>query len=238
MNPEREIFREPEINAKEGELRNPNLEKEGQWKVLEEKFKKETDRLGYEIEPGIFDVVVALNALGINTRQSCEGHVDRGRTAPWVDVQYPNQPRRFTQEERIEKEVAKESNLSLNEVENAQGDKGYEAWQEVQRRVATVPEETSEYIEWMKENERLLKKVKGILGEFYQERQVSENVKLTLSDMGPSDFTLYNGGKDYSLIFKERKISKQQKEKLTRRLEEYRKEFQEFAQFLKEKFFK
>jgi len=46
-----------------------------------------TDGLGKEIDQGIFDTVVALNVLGIPTRQSCEGHLEWGTGAPWVDIQ-------------------------------------------------------------------------------------------------------------------------------------------------------
>jgi len=36
------------------------------------------------IDKGIFDAVVALNVFGISTSMSCEGHLDRGRAAPWI----------------------------------------------------------------------------------------------------------------------------------------------------------
>jgi hypothetical protein len=31
--------------------------------------------------------VIALNVFGIQTSGSCEGHIDRGTNAPWIDVQ-------------------------------------------------------------------------------------------------------------------------------------------------------
>lgn len=36
------------------------------------------------IEPGIMPLVAAINAWGIATSQSCEGHLDRGVPAPWL----------------------------------------------------------------------------------------------------------------------------------------------------------
>ena len=39
------------------------------------------------IDSGIFDLIVTLNALGFPTSASCEGHLDRGVAAPWVDIQ-------------------------------------------------------------------------------------------------------------------------------------------------------
>lgn len=37
------------------------------WDETAEKFRKVTDRLGMPIDKGIFDTVVALNALGVPT---------------------------------------------------------------------------------------------------------------------------------------------------------------------------
>ena len=45
------------------------------------------------IDEGIQDIVSALNALGITTTGSCEGHVDRPSSpAPWVKVTAPHKP--------------------------------------------------------------------------------------------------------------------------------------------------
>lgn len=57
------------------------------WSEVSEKFSHVTDRLGKPIDPGIFDTVVALNMLQIQTSQSCEGHSNRGLAYPWVDVE-------------------------------------------------------------------------------------------------------------------------------------------------------
>ncbi len=120
---EREQHFEPDIPAQEQlnpiEVPAKKSEKEQQWQEFEEKFKKETDGLGYEIEPGIFDAVVALNALGINTRQSCEGHVDRGRIAPWVDVQTAGEPKRFVNEDAVYQEIAAKHNIPVEEAQRA-----------------------------------------------------------------------------------------------------------------------
>lgn len=59
------------------------------WDELTEIFSHVTDRIGRSIDKGIFDTVVALNALGIATSASCEGHLDHGLPYPWVDVKEP-----------------------------------------------------------------------------------------------------------------------------------------------------
>jgi len=46
-----------------------------------------TDGMGYPIDDGILETVVALNLLGLRTCQSCEGHLDDGLPYPWVDFE-------------------------------------------------------------------------------------------------------------------------------------------------------
>ncbi len=55
------------------------------------------DKLGQGIDPGIFEMVVALNLLGIHTSQSCEGHLDHGYAYPWITVVDAERKRLFTQ---------------------------------------------------------------------------------------------------------------------------------------------
>jgi hypothetical protein len=69
-----------------------------------------TDQLGKGIDPGIFESVVVLNALQFSTQQSCEGHVGRGRPAPWITFTSPeavtlsrDAARLFAQGEQAEK---------------------------------------------------------------------------------------------------------------------------------------
>ncbi len=45
-----------------------------------------TDKLGMPIDPGIFETVVVFNLLGLQTFQSCEGHLAHGCPYPWVMV--------------------------------------------------------------------------------------------------------------------------------------------------------
>jgi hypothetical protein len=42
------------------------------------------------IDEGIFETVVALNALDIPTSMSCEGLLDYGLPYPWIDVSTPS----------------------------------------------------------------------------------------------------------------------------------------------------
>ena len=47
------------------------------------------DTLGKPVDRGIRETVAILQLLGLHTRQSCEGHVDRGLPAPWVWLHVP-----------------------------------------------------------------------------------------------------------------------------------------------------
>jgi hypothetical protein len=63
-----------------------HIEKEQEWHKISENIELATDRLGRPIDKGIKESVIALNALGLQTRASCEGHLHHGIKAPWVDV--------------------------------------------------------------------------------------------------------------------------------------------------------
>jgi hypothetical protein len=56
------------------------------WDEIAEKFSHVNDRIGMPIDGGIFETVVALNALDIPTSMSCEGHLDHGLPYPWVAI--------------------------------------------------------------------------------------------------------------------------------------------------------
>jgi hypothetical protein len=57
-------------------------------KEVEAKFKNVADSVGMGIDKNIFRSVVILNSLGYETRQSCEGHINRYSTKPWIEVQW------------------------------------------------------------------------------------------------------------------------------------------------------
>lgn len=57
------------------------------WNETVDKYAHTTDRLGKKIDDGIFETVVCLNMLGINTTSSCEGHLDWGLPYPWINIE-------------------------------------------------------------------------------------------------------------------------------------------------------
>lgn len=56
------------------------------WSQLEDKATKIADKLGKQLDKGIKEVVISLWSLGFPTLGSCEGHIDWGVKAPWVDI--------------------------------------------------------------------------------------------------------------------------------------------------------
>lgn len=64
-------------------------DKEQTWQGVANTIARTTDSIGAPVDPGIRETVIALNALDIPTLASCEGHLDHGAAAPWIDVGDP-----------------------------------------------------------------------------------------------------------------------------------------------------
>lgn len=54
-----------------------------------------TDALGKTVDPGIFETVIYFNLFGIQTWQSCEGHLDHGHPYPWITLIDDERSRQF-----------------------------------------------------------------------------------------------------------------------------------------------
>ncbi len=57
------------------------------WAETIKRLRHTVDKLGKPIDTGILETVAVINMLGIETRASCEGHLDWGLPYPWVDLQ-------------------------------------------------------------------------------------------------------------------------------------------------------
>jgi len=208
------------------------------WDMVTNKIENTADIEGYRIDEGIKEAVIALNAFEINTGQSCEGHVDNGMSAPWIRIEAPNEPgERFVGQNETFEKVAKKYNMPVEEVKRMfDVDAYWEAMHECKDNG-----ETEEFLKWKSASEKLLYTTKEILKDFYNNREVSDAVKIkvdteNIEDMSGGSFEIFNGGDDYRDI-NDIKLSKEEKESLGKRLEGYRKEMQELAGFLKDKFF-
>jgi len=56
-------------------------EKEKKIEEIRQEFEAMADKEGYPIDSGIKDTVIYLNAMGLSTGQSCEGHFEKGSRA-------------------------------------------------------------------------------------------------------------------------------------------------------------
>jgi hypothetical protein len=198
---------------------------------LRKKVDKIKDALGMPVDEGIKEAVIMFNAVGLYTSGSCEGHLDHGLPAPWIDVGAPNEPKvRYVKEKEIYRKVARKYNLKVEEVR-----RGYnmDAWWEAIKE-AEKSGETKEYKRWRKENKKLLKKAKKFLKEFYKNRKVDPDVKLKIDIFGNGSFRIHNGGKYYKLV---NDLSRKQKREVKKMLKKFREEINAFTEFLKNKYF-
>ena len=84
------------------EGQEPQNEKEVGWKEAEQNLEKFGG-----IEDGIKETVVGLNVFGIETVNSCEGHFNHGRIAPWVSIEkWESKPQeRYIGQKEFEQQV-------------------------------------------------------------------------------------------------------------------------------------
>lgn len=230
-----EIYHEP---SKAVMKTDKTSETQRQWDKVRSEIEDTADALGYEVDDGIKEPVIALNAFSINTHQSCEGHTDHGMSAPWISIEAPNEPEeRFIGQNDIFKKVAKKYNLPIEDVKGWRNEDAY------QEAVLEFSEngETKDFQKWKIGSVKLLYIINEILDDFYKTRQVPNNIKLQVNienfeDMAEGNFRIFNGGDDYRSI-KDAKLSEEERLTLGKRLDEYRQEMQTFANFLKDKFF-
>jgi hypothetical protein len=84
-------------------------QKEDHWQEIAQRISRTVDKLGLSIDEGIKETVIVLNALGISTRASCEGHLDSGTCAPWVDIASTD-PRAYVSIVKLSEEAQRKCN--------------------------------------------------------------------------------------------------------------------------------
>ena len=224
-------------NSSENES-DKKIETQNKWYKVNNEIENTADSLGSKIDEGIKDSVIALNAFEINTAQSCEGHLDSGMSAPWIRIEAPNEPEeRFIDQNETFKKVAEKYSITFEEAKRSHNDDAY--WEAMKE--CSEKGETKDYQKWREESEKLLYTTKEILDDFYKNRQVPDDIKIkvdtkSMEDIAEGSFEIFNGGKDFRDI-NDINLSEEEKKSLGNRLNEYRKEMDAFANFLKEKFF-
>lgn len=206
-------------------------EKQDEWDITLRNLDFICDALEKPVDEEIKEVIVALNVNAIPTNGSCGGHIkEKEMRFPYVMGSPADEPEyRFVGEEELVKELIKKHNLeskkdifSDNKIEN-------EYYQRVEGDLGC--EETEEYKNWDKKVDALNEKVSSLIDEFYKNRAGAHNRILRLMpifgnyyiESKPSRFS-----RDDII-----EVSEKTKEELCIA----RKEFNDFKEFLKQKFF-
>ncbi len=201
------------MNQKEGIANIEKNEKLQRWEEARQEIDQIADKLGKGIDANIKETIAVFHVLNINTKGSCEGHVNRGTFAPYVDIESQDIDDLENQLDEIGKalEKAKAAVDFQVTLENAK-EKANQIYKEIERK-----------------NLAERKKVMAYLEEFYENRHVPYHQRLILEGLARGWTRLESQGVDLQKI--ESDEIKQQ------RLIEYQNEMKAFTEFLKEKYF-
>jgi len=84
-----------------------------QWQETLRALDTIVDRLGMPIDERIKETVAALKCMGFETEASCEGHLERGVKAPWVDFSPFSEDRKKVLREQIQQSEREEDRKEL-----------------------------------------------------------------------------------------------------------------------------
>lgn len=197
--------------------------KEELWREGLEKVAKYKDTLDQEIDPEIIETVVALHLLGLPTSGSCEGHLDRVRHNPWVDVEALGQPTTYKNQELIRQQIIEKYKLTDTKIgKNELAAKEYVD-------LITRQGYTEEYKEWIKKNEPFRIRLLSLTEEFNSNRTDDKQIGLWIENIfGIAGRVIAGSIED-----------KQEENKLTleKLLNARQQIMKEFTTFLKKKYF-
>ena len=211
---------------------NEAKEKQALWDKTMEQLDRVADRLGKPIDAGIKETVVAFIVSEFPTYGSCEGHVEERfdksiKLRPYIEVGLDEPRQRFIGESEIKEHIAAEYGITAEELEdNDAAERAY--WDYIHEQ--DVPE-TLEFLEIRAKNEELERLIQQILETFYQNRQVSEDIKLTIKRIGPAGHFRVTTAKENPKEVPESELENCQKQLLAEQ-----EEVKAFTQFLKGRF--
>lgn len=189
-------------------------DKQKQWDTITATFQLVRDKLGKPIDHGIMETVVALNAFHIHTTASCEGHLQSGIAAPWVDISLKETD--ATKAIREEAEMLwKTIMLKEENGQHTQADQLMMKYRELIRRLQIPAGKDAE-------------KLAELLSEYYQARQASFLTRLIISSAALT-YRLESQGATFQAILDEKQRAE--------RLHAYQEEMSAFTKFLKNRYF-
>ena len=192
-----------------------STQKEQRWQEITQDVTRLRDKLGMEVDAGIFETVVALNALAVSTFASCEGHLDRGTRAPWVSI--------ASQHPSAQISIAKLSDDAFHASKS--GEKTQAEIDALFSEVHRCRREVKMY--HVQERQKLL----GYLASFYQSRDVPFDQRLIVRPTGTDGKgRLECQGADCQEVTP--------LEMRRQKLADYQAEMQAFTAFLKAEYFK
>ncbi len=187
-------------------------DKDRLWKEMSDRMSTVTDKLGKGIDAGIMDLVVVLNLLEFPTAMSCEGHLEWGTYAPWVDIEDQSEAIRQKSREMTDLFKVARDAYQHGEPSSTLFDQAHQA-----RREAIFPQ--------LQLQQRLL----NYLSSFYMDRSVPVDRHLVIQTFGIGRIRLQSQGAPLQEIAPA--------ERRAQKLVEYQQEMQAFTDFLKKQFF-
>lgn len=188
-------------------------QKQQQWQQTIEKFSRTIDKLGRPVDEGILETVVVLNLLDIRTTASCEGHLDHGTYAPWVDIGAEETRDERKEEKEAFEEARKQHELKIVSEEDIL--RLFTKAHELQRKNAY------KHIE-------LQRKALAYLTTFYEKRHVPYDQQLSIQGSYFRARIVNQGAIIQQILSPEERAAK---------LSLYQQEMQAFTRFLKDIWF-
>ncbi len=177
---------------------------------LENKLRQTKDKLGQPIDDGILTAIIALNVNKIPTFASCEGHLDHGESFPWVDIGNP-EDRKLKALLRTADEYWKQANQS--EIKHSNAKLTHQLLEKYHQTMALA-------------NRLSLEQARPIyekLQSFYSKYNPPYGLRIIPTSIGP--FVRIQPEDGVTQLLRNPEDKK-------RRLDQYRKEFSKFSNFL------
>ncbi len=205
-----------------------NNEKHEAWDEMFQSLEQITDALGKHIEEGIRDTVVAFEMNGFHTDGSCAGHLEEDRLRfPYIAGEAAGLPTYHLEgQKELEKMITEKYAISRKEIRrHLEAAKEYK---ELSKDFAL----TNEFNEWLEKSRVMTEKLRILLEEFNQTRDVLQDVRLHLSKSTPNyrvEPVMYE--------IPPKELTQTEVDELRAKIISTREEFAAFTELLKQKYF-